>query len=136
MFACAGTREDSAVQQAQRRSAVFLSFKSPIPCLPLRWEQQSKLLPTVAGIPASKVSKWSTDEVHILSFVSATCRSRGLYRGRHSDVGLICILSLQHLDSAFLSLFVFLVFMKNFDLLTGVRIYTELTWVRRAWEGV
>ncbi|XP_023413465.1 lethal(3)malignant brain tumor-like protein 3 isoform X2 [Loxodonta africana] len=58
-----GTREEPAVQQAQRRSAVFLSFKSPIPCLPLRWEQQSKLLPTVAGIPASKVSKWSTDEV-------------------------------------------------------------------------
>uniref|UniRef100_G3TR71 L3MBTL histone methyl-lysine binding protein 3 n=1 Tax=Loxodonta africana TaxID=9785 RepID=G3TR71_LOXAF len=52
-----------ARRQAQRRSAVFLSFKSPIPCLPLRWEQQSKLLPTVAGIPASKVSKWSTDEV-------------------------------------------------------------------------
>ncbi|XP_031236515.1 lethal(3)malignant brain tumor-like protein 3 isoform X2 [Mastomys coucha] len=50
-------------QQAQRRSAVFLSFKPPIPCLPLRWEQQSKLLPTVAGIPASRVSKWSTDEV-------------------------------------------------------------------------
>ncbi|KAH0515029.1 Lethal(3)malignant brain tumor-like protein 3 [Microtus ochrogaster] len=49
-------------QQAQRRSAVFLSFKPPIPCLPLRWEQQSKLLPTVAGIPASRVSKWSTDE--------------------------------------------------------------------------
>ncbi|XP_010637457.1 lethal(3)malignant brain tumor-like protein 3 isoform X5 [Fukomys damarensis] len=58
-----GAREESTVQQAQRRSAVFLSFKSPIPCLPLRWEQQSKLLPTVAGIPASKVSKWSTDEV-------------------------------------------------------------------------
>ncbi|XP_077018999.1 lethal(3)malignant brain tumor-like protein 3 isoform X2 [Tamandua tetradactyla] len=58
-----GVREERAVQQAQRRSAVFLSFKSPIPCLPLRWEQQSKLLPTVAGIPASKVSKWSTDEV-------------------------------------------------------------------------
>ncbi|XP_062953118.1 lethal(3)malignant brain tumor-like protein 3 [Cynocephalus volans] len=58
-----GAREEPAVQQAQRRSAVFLSFKSPIPCLPLRWEQQSKLLPTVAGIPASKVSKWSTDEV-------------------------------------------------------------------------
>ncbi|ELW69410.1 Lethal(3)malignant brain tumor-like protein 3 [Tupaia chinensis] len=57
-----GAREEPAVQQAQRRSAVFLSFKSPIPCLPLRWEQQSKLLPTVAGIPASKVSKWSTDE--------------------------------------------------------------------------
>ncbi|KAM4865688.1 lethal(3)malignant brain tumor-like protein 3 isoform 1-T1 [Thomomys bottae] len=59
----AGAREEPAVQQAQRRSAVFLSFKSPIPCLPLRWEQQSKLLPTVAGIPASRVSKWSTDEV-------------------------------------------------------------------------
>ncbi|KAM5228437.1 lethal(3)malignant brain tumor-like protein 3 isoform 2-T2 [Ctenodactylus gundi] len=56
-------REEPPVQQAQRRSAVFLSFKSPIPCLPLRWEQQSKLLPTVAGIPASRVSKWSTDEV-------------------------------------------------------------------------
>ncbi|XP_049510289.1 lethal(3)malignant brain tumor-like protein 3 isoform X1 [Panthera uncia] len=59
----AGAREEPSLQQAQRRSAVFLSFKSPIPCLPLRWEQQSKLLPTVAGIPASKVSKWSTDEV-------------------------------------------------------------------------
>ncbi|XP_036104566.1 lethal(3)malignant brain tumor-like protein 3 isoform X2 [Molossus molossus] len=58
-----GAREEPSVQQAQRRSAVFLSFKPPIPCLPLRWEQQSKLLPTVAGIPASKVSKWSTDEV-------------------------------------------------------------------------
>ncbi|XP_016060475.1 PREDICTED: lethal(3)malignant brain tumor-like protein 3 isoform X4 [Miniopterus natalensis] len=58
-----GAREEPSLPQAQRRSAVFLSFKSPIPCLPLRWEQQSKLLPTVAGIPASKVSKWSTDEV-------------------------------------------------------------------------
>uniref|UniRef100_A0A674IFT9 L3MBTL histone methyl-lysine binding protein 3 n=1 Tax=Terrapene triunguis TaxID=2587831 RepID=A0A674IFT9_9SAUR len=45
------------------RSPVFLSSKFQIPCLPLRWEQQSKLLPSVAGIPASKVSKWSTDEV-------------------------------------------------------------------------
>uniref|UniRef100_A0A8C2VJJ5 L3MBTL histone methyl-lysine binding protein 3 n=1 Tax=Chinchilla lanigera TaxID=34839 RepID=A0A8C2VJJ5_CHILA len=58
-----GAREEPTVPQAQRRSALFLSFKSPIPCLPLRWEQQSKLLPTVAGIPASRVSKWSTDEV-------------------------------------------------------------------------
>lgn len=64
-----GAREEPSVQQAQRRSAVFLSFKSPIPCLPLRWEQQSKLLPTVAGIPASKVSKWSTDEVYFIVFV-------------------------------------------------------------------
>uniref|UniRef100_A0A8C8SIP4 L3MBTL histone methyl-lysine binding protein 3 n=1 Tax=Pelusios castaneus TaxID=367368 RepID=A0A8C8SIP4_9SAUR len=43
--------------------AVVLSSKFQIPCLTLRWEQQSKLLPSVAGIPASKVSKWSTDEV-------------------------------------------------------------------------
>lgn len=64
-----GAREEPSAPQAQRRSAVFLSFKSPIPCLPLRWEQQSKLLPTVAGIPASKVSKWSTDEVYFISFV-------------------------------------------------------------------
>uniref|UniRef100_A0A8B9QJX6 L3MBTL histone methyl-lysine binding protein 3 n=1 Tax=Apteryx owenii TaxID=8824 RepID=A0A8B9QJX6_APTOW len=40
-----------------------VSSKLQIPGLPLRWEQQSKLLPSVAGIPASKVSKWSTDEV-------------------------------------------------------------------------
>ncbi|XP_025976152.2 lethal(3)malignant brain tumor-like protein 3 isoform X7 [Dromaius novaehollandiae] len=42
---------------------VVVSSKLQIPGLPLRWEQQSKLLPSVAGIPASKVSKWSTDEV-------------------------------------------------------------------------
>ena len=35
----------------------------------LALEQQSKLLPTVAGIPASKVSKWSTDEVYFIFFV-------------------------------------------------------------------
>ncbi|XP_071597063.1 lethal(3)malignant brain tumor-like protein 3 isoform X5 [Heliangelus exortis] len=42
---------------------LIVSSKLQIPGLPLRWEQQSKLLPNVAGIPASKVSKWSTDEV-------------------------------------------------------------------------
>ncbi|NWH32007.1 LMBL3 protein, partial [Chloropsis hardwickii] len=42
---------------------LIVSSKLQIPGLPLRWEQQSKLLPSVAGIPASKVSKWSTDEV-------------------------------------------------------------------------
>ncbi|NXP49617.1 LMBL3 protein, partial [Heliornis fulica] len=42
---------------------IIVSSKFQIPGLPLRWEQQSKLLPSVAGIPASKVSKWSTDEV-------------------------------------------------------------------------
>lgn len=42
---------------------IVVSSKLQIPGLPLRWEQHSKLLPSVAGIPASKVSKWSTDEV-------------------------------------------------------------------------
>ncbi|NXY42627.1 LMBL3 protein, partial [Ceuthmochares aereus] len=42
---------------------VIMSSKLQVPGLPLRWEQQSKLLPSVAGIPASRVSKWSTDEV-------------------------------------------------------------------------
>ncbi|XP_067322873.1 lethal(3)malignant brain tumor-like protein 3 isoform X1 [Anolis sagrei] len=43
--------------------AVILSSKLTNSSFPLRWEQQSKLLPSVAGIPASKVSTWSTDEV-------------------------------------------------------------------------
>uniref|UniRef100_A0A8C5TJW9 L3MBTL histone methyl-lysine binding protein 3 n=1 Tax=Malurus cyaneus samueli TaxID=2593467 RepID=A0A8C5TJW9_9PASS len=51
---------------------VIVSSKLQIPGLPLRWEQQSKLLPSVAGIPASKVSKWSTDEVSS-PFVSSLC---------------------------------------------------------------
>uniref|UniRef100_A0A8C4VKP1 L3MBTL histone methyl-lysine binding protein 3 n=1 Tax=Gopherus evgoodei TaxID=1825980 RepID=A0A8C4VKP1_9SAUR len=55
------TREEPSSQKLLPQP-VFLSSKFQIPCLPLRWEQQSKLLPSVAGIPASKVSKWSTDE--------------------------------------------------------------------------
>jgi len=51
---------------------VIVSSKLQIPGLPLRWEQQSKLLPSVAGIPASKVSKWSTDEVSFLYFTATT----------------------------------------------------------------
>ncbi|XP_065257005.1 lethal(3)malignant brain tumor-like protein 3 [Emys orbicularis] len=59
------TRGDRKEPSSQKPlpQPVFLSSKFQIPCLPLRWEQQSKLLPSVAGIPASKVSKWSTDEV-------------------------------------------------------------------------
>uniref|UniRef100_A0A8C8SNS1 L3MBTL histone methyl-lysine binding protein 3 n=1 Tax=Pelusios castaneus TaxID=367368 RepID=A0A8C8SNS1_9SAUR len=56
------TREEPSSQKPLPQ-AVVLSSKFQIPCLTLRWEQQSKLLPSVAGIPASKVSKWSTDEV-------------------------------------------------------------------------
>lgn len=57
--------EDTEEPSTQRllSQPVIVSSKLQIPGLPLRWEQQSKLLPSVAGIPASKVSKWSTDEV-------------------------------------------------------------------------
>ncbi|KAM8810197.1 LOW QUALITY PROTEIN: lethal(3)malignant brain tumor-like protein 3 [Eudromia elegans] len=54
--------EESGTQRLLPQPVVVPS-KLQIPGLPLRWEQQSKLLPSVAGIPASKVSKWSTDEV-------------------------------------------------------------------------
>uniref|UniRef100_A0A8D0GXS1 L3MBTL histone methyl-lysine binding protein 3 n=1 Tax=Sphenodon punctatus TaxID=8508 RepID=A0A8D0GXS1_SPHPU len=56
---------------------VILSSKLTIPCLPLRWEQQSKLLPSVAGIPASKVSKWSTDEVSEFIRTLPGCEEHG-----------------------------------------------------------
>ncbi|XP_054852140.1 lethal(3)malignant brain tumor-like protein 3 [Eublepharis macularius] len=49
--------------QRSHPQPVILSSKLTVPGLPLWWEQQRKLLPSVAGIPASKVSKWSTDEV-------------------------------------------------------------------------
>lgn len=57
--------EDTEEPNTQRllSQPVVVSSKLQIPGLPLRWEQHSKLLPSVAGIPASKVSKWSTDEV-------------------------------------------------------------------------
>ncbi|XP_069743097.1 lethal(3)malignant brain tumor-like protein 3 isoform X2 [Narcine bancroftii] len=37
--------------------------ENKVPCLPLCWEQHSKLLPGVAGITARKVAKWTIDEV-------------------------------------------------------------------------
>ncbi|XP_054030028.1 lethal(3)malignant brain tumor-like protein 3 [Dryobates pubescens] len=57
--------KDAAEAHRQRllSQPVLVASKLQIPGLPLRWEQQSKLLPSVAGIPASRVSKWSTDEV-------------------------------------------------------------------------
>ncbi|NXN18606.1 LMBL3 protein, partial [Indicator maculatus] len=57
--------KDAAEPNRQRllSQPVIVASKLQIPGLPLRWEQQSKLLPSVAGIPASRVSKWSTDEV-------------------------------------------------------------------------
>uniref|UniRef100_A0A4W3HZJ4 Lethal(3)malignant brain tumor-like protein 1 n=1 Tax=Callorhinchus milii TaxID=7868 RepID=A0A4W3HZJ4_CALMI len=53
-----------SMQQALHQS-VFMSAMSAHPArdLPLCWEQHCKLLPGVVNFQASKVSKWSTDEV-------------------------------------------------------------------------
>lgn len=51
------------LQQALHQS-VFMPCSSPSPSMPHCWDQHSKLLPTVAGITASKVAAWSVDEVH------------------------------------------------------------------------
>uniref|UniRef100_A0A8C1NMI0 L3MBTL histone methyl-lysine binding protein 3 n=1 Tax=Cyprinus carpio TaxID=7962 RepID=A0A8C1NMI0_CYPCA len=50
------------LQQALHQS-VFMPCSSPSPSMPHCWDQHSKLLPTVAGITASKVAAWSVDEV-------------------------------------------------------------------------
>ncbi|XP_066555502.1 lethal(3)malignant brain tumor-like protein 3 isoform X2 [Amia ocellicauda] len=54
--------EEMTLQQALHQS-VFMPSTSPLPSLPLCWEQHSKLLPTVAGITASKVAEWTVEEV-------------------------------------------------------------------------
>ncbi|XP_069052054.1 lethal(3)malignant brain tumor-like protein 3 isoform X2 [Lepisosteus oculatus] len=54
--------EELTLQQALHQS-VFMPSTSPIPSLPLCWEQHSKLLPSVAGITASKVAGWTVEEV-------------------------------------------------------------------------
>ncbi|XP_078069846.1 lethal(3)malignant brain tumor-like protein 3 isoform X2 [Mustelus asterias] len=54
--------DDFNLQQALHQS-VFMSSASPVPSLPLCWEQHSKLLPGVAGITARKVAKWTIEEV-------------------------------------------------------------------------
>uniref|UniRef100_A0A8C2BXG3 L3MBTL histone methyl-lysine binding protein 3 n=1 Tax=Cyprinus carpio TaxID=7962 RepID=A0A8C2BXG3_CYPCA len=53
---------DLTLQQALHQS-VFMPCSSPSPSMPHCWDQHSKLLPTVAGITASKVAAWSVDEV-------------------------------------------------------------------------
>uniref|UniRef100_A0A673JJE2 Lethal(3)malignant brain tumor-like protein 3 n=1 Tax=Sinocyclocheilus rhinocerous TaxID=307959 RepID=A0A673JJE2_9TELE len=50
------------LQQALHQS-VFMPCSSPSPSMPHCWDQHSKLLPTVAGITASKVAAWSVNEV-------------------------------------------------------------------------
>uniref|UniRef100_A0A8C1IW04 L3MBTL histone methyl-lysine binding protein 3 n=1 Tax=Cyprinus carpio TaxID=7962 RepID=A0A8C1IW04_CYPCA len=55
-------RLELTLQQALHQS-VFMPCSSPSPSMPHCWDQHSKLLPTVAGITASKVAVWSVDEV-------------------------------------------------------------------------
>ncbi|KAK6489089.1 lethal(3)malignant brain tumor-like protein 3 isoform X1 [Huso huso] len=54
--------EELTLQQALHQS-VFMPSTSPLPSLPLCWEQHSKLLPSVPGITASKVAQWTVQEV-------------------------------------------------------------------------
>uniref|UniRef100_A0A8C2ITC5 L3MBTL histone methyl-lysine binding protein 3 n=1 Tax=Cyprinus carpio TaxID=7962 RepID=A0A8C2ITC5_CYPCA len=58
-----GHHRSLTLQQALHQS-VFMPCSSPSPSMPHCWDQHSKLLPTVAGITASKVAVWSVDEVH------------------------------------------------------------------------
>ncbi|XP_051500790.1 lethal(3)malignant brain tumor-like protein 3 isoform X2 [Myxocyprinus asiaticus] len=54
--------KELTLQQALHQS-VFMPCSNPSPSMPHCWDQHSKLLPTVAGITASKVAAWSVDEV-------------------------------------------------------------------------
>uniref|UniRef100_A0A673MWI3 Lethal(3)malignant brain tumor-like protein 3 n=1 Tax=Sinocyclocheilus rhinocerous TaxID=307959 RepID=A0A673MWI3_9TELE len=54
--------KELTLQQALHQS-VFMPCSSPSPSMHHCWDQHSKLLPTVAGITASKVAAWSVDEV-------------------------------------------------------------------------
>ncbi|KAG5846683.1 hypothetical protein ANANG_G00117580 [Anguilla anguilla] len=54
--------KELSLQQALHQS-VFMPCTSPSPSAPFCWDQHSKLLPSVAGITASKVAGWSVEEV-------------------------------------------------------------------------
>uniref|UniRef100_A0A8C1SML5 L3MBTL histone methyl-lysine binding protein 3 n=1 Tax=Cyprinus carpio TaxID=7962 RepID=A0A8C1SML5_CYPCA len=56
-------RQDMLTLQQALHQSVFMPCSSPSPSMPHCWDQHSKLLPTVAGITASKVAVWSVDEV-------------------------------------------------------------------------
>ncbi|XP_056620980.1 lethal(3)malignant brain tumor-like protein 3 isoform X3 [Triplophysa dalaica] len=56
------TKEELSLQQALHQS-VFMPCSGSSPSMPQCWDQHGKLLPSVAGITASKVSAWSVDEV-------------------------------------------------------------------------
>uniref|UniRef100_A0A673JJD8 Lethal(3)malignant brain tumor-like protein 3 n=1 Tax=Sinocyclocheilus rhinocerous TaxID=307959 RepID=A0A673JJD8_9TELE len=57
-----GRSTPPSLYQALHQS-VFMPCSSPSPSMPHCWDQHSKLLPTVAGITASKVAAWSVNEV-------------------------------------------------------------------------
>uniref|UniRef100_A0A8B9LP95 L3MBTL histone methyl-lysine binding protein 3 n=1 Tax=Astyanax mexicanus TaxID=7994 RepID=A0A8B9LP95_ASTMX len=57
-----GRPRQLTLQQALHQS-VFMPFSTPSPSMPQCWDQHSKLLPSVAGITASKVATWSVEEV-------------------------------------------------------------------------
>ncbi|KAJ8275095.1 hypothetical protein COCON_G00097200 [Conger conger] len=54
--------KELSLQQALHQS-VFMPCGSPAPSTPFCWDQHSKLLPSVAGITASKVASWTVEEV-------------------------------------------------------------------------
>ncbi|KAI4891129.1 hypothetical protein NFI96_030325 [Prochilodus magdalenae] len=55
-------QSELTLQQALHQS-VFMPCATPSPSMPHCWDQHSKLLPSVAGITASKVATWSVEEV-------------------------------------------------------------------------
>ncbi|KAL7889050.1 hypothetical protein AOLI_G00040240 [Acnodon oligacanthus] len=54
--------KELTLQQALHQS-VFMPCSTPSPSMPHCWDQHSKLLPSVAGITASKVATWSVEQV-------------------------------------------------------------------------
>ncbi|XP_036406188.1 lethal(3)malignant brain tumor-like protein 3 [Megalops cyprinoides] len=59
---CVMETKELSLQQALHQS-VFMPCNSPSPSMPFCWDQHSKLLPSVAGITASKVAGWTVEEV-------------------------------------------------------------------------
>ncbi|XP_058249623.1 lethal(3)malignant brain tumor-like protein 3 isoform X2 [Hemibagrus wyckioides] len=54
--------KELTLQQALHQS-IFMPCSVPSPSMPHCWDQHSKLLPSVVGITASKVSTWSVEQV-------------------------------------------------------------------------
>nr|XP_032817800.1 lethal(3)malignant brain tumor-like protein 3 isoform X2 [Petromyzon marinus] len=65
-------REEHCLQQTLHQS-VFMSALSAHPAreLPLVWQQHGKLLPEVAGLTASRVASWGTEEVAMMHAINS-----------------------------------------------------------------